>query len=125
LSQICSLLHYEELNNGIVKDMDFVFTLCSTSLHDKTVAVWHLQKLNADATFCQAYAKTDVIPVSIFSRVQLKIDANSPLNLSYVERGSKEEVTMCLSAMRVSYLFSCKSRSFPTKLLLRRLILTC
>jgi len=54
--------------------MDFAFTLCSTSLHGKTVAVRQLQKLNADATCSQAKLKTDAIPISIFSIVQLKID---------------------------------------------------
>jgi len=36
--------------NPEVKDTDFAFTLCSTSLHGKTVAVRQLQKLKADAT---------------------------------------------------------------------------
>jgi hypothetical protein len=50
--------------------MDFAFTLCSTSLHGKTVAVRQLQKLKADATCSQAKLKTDAIPISIFSTVQ-------------------------------------------------------
>jgi len=50
--------------------MDFAFTLCSTSLHGKTVAVRQLQKLKADATCSQAKLKTDAIPISIFSIVQ-------------------------------------------------------
>ena len=59
--------------------MDFAFTLCSTSLHGKTVAVRQLQKLKADATCSQAKLKTNVIPISIFSIVQFSCQSRSVL----------------------------------------------
>ena len=59
--------------------MDFAFTLCSTSLHGKTIAVRQLQKLKADATCSQAKLKTYVIPISIFSIVQFSCQSGSVL----------------------------------------------
>jgi hypothetical protein len=49
-------------------------------LHDKTVAVRQIAKLNAGATCSQAKLKTDAIPISIFSIVQLKRDDTATLN---------------------------------------------
>ena len=54
--------------------MNFAFTLCSTSLHGKTVAVRQLQKL-----------KVDAIPVSIFSIVQFSCQSRSVL---YVDKNT-------------------------------------
>ena len=62
----------------------------------------------------QATLKTDATAISIFSIVQLKIDATATLNFfgslsQYIFElciGSVEQVTMCLCAVRVSCLFS-------------------
>ena len=59
--------------------MDFAFTLCSTSLHGKTIAVRQLQKLKPDATCSQSKQKTDAIPISIFSKMCCSCQSGSVL----------------------------------------------
>ena len=66
---------------------------------------------NADGTCSQAKLKTDATAISIFSIVQLKIDATATLSLipsqyNFELLGSEQQVTMCLCAVRVSCLFS-------------------
>jgi hypothetical protein len=64
---------------SIGEGMDFSFTVCSTPLHDKTVGVRQLQKLNVDATCSHAKLKTDAIPISIiYSTIFL------PIRISYM-----------------------------------------